>query len=231
MSDQDRQHDQDPVGPGRPEGPGADGEDDEPRGEAEAAGGDPGREPGGERAGGRSGRASGGASSAGGREAAGDGGEADAPGEDGSGDAGREGSGGGWGGAISEMQNLVGDVVGEVLEGVRGAAGRRFPRIDMVRRAGGDYVVLVDLPGVDRDSVKVTTLGGELTVSGERPRPELPEESEVLRTERGYGSFRRTVRLPPDIREEDVTARLEDGVLEIRLPRKSPSDAREVEIG
>lgn len=138
---------------------------------------------------------------------------------------------GGWGDAISEMQNLVGDVVGDVLEGVRGAAGRRFPRVDMVRRPDGDYVVLVDLPGVDRDQVKVTTLGGELTVSGERPRPELDEGSEVLRTERGYGSFRRTLRLPPDIREEDVTARLEDGVLEVRLPRKAPSDARTVDIG
>ena len=137
---------------------------------------------------------------------------------------------GGWGGAISEMQNLVGDVVGEVLEGVRDAAGRRFPRIDMVGRADGDYVVMVDLPGIDRDAVKVTTLGGELTVAGERPRPELSEGSEVLRTERGYGSFRRTLRLPPDIDEEAVTAQLEDGVLEIRLPRKAPSDARTVDI-
>lgn len=144
---------------------------------------------------------------------------------------GDEGPGpGGWSGAISEMQNLVGDVVGEVLEGVRGAAGRRFPRVDMVRRPDGDYLVMVDLPGVGRDQVKVTTLGGELTVSGERPRPELDEGSEVLRTERGYGSFRRTLRLPPDIREEDVEARLEDGVLEVRLPRKAPSDARTVDI-
>lgn len=137
---------------------------------------------------------------------------------------------GGWGGAISEMQNLVGDVVGEVLEGVRDATGRRFPRIDMVRGGDGDYVVMVDLPGIDRDAVKVTTLGGELTVAGERPRPELSEGSEVLRTERGYGSFRRTLRLPPDIDEDAVTAHLEDGVLEIRLPRKAPSDARTVDI-
>lgn len=136
----------------------------------------------------------------------------------------------GWSGAISEMQNLVGDVVGEVLEGVRGAAGRRFPRVDMVRRPDGDYVVLVDLPGVEKDRVKVTTLGGELTVAGERPRPALEEGSEVLRTERGYGGFRRTLRLPPDIREEDVSAQLEDGVLEVRLPRKAPSDARTVDI-
>lgn len=157
--------------------------------------------------------------------------EANGTTDGGGGQAGGDGPGpGGWSGAISEMQNLVGDVVDEVLEGVRDAAGRRFPRVDMVRRRDGDYVVLVDLPGVDRDQVKVTTLGGELTISGERPRPELDEGSEVLRTERGYGSFRRTLRMPPDIREEDVAARLEEGVLEVRLPRKEPSDARTVDI-
>lgn len=136
----------------------------------------------------------------------------------------------GWSGAISQMQNLVGDVVGEVLEGVRDATGRGFPRLDMIRTGEGGYAVRVDLPGIDRDSVRVTTLGGELTIAGERPRPELPEESEVLRTERGYGSFRRTLRLPPDVREDQVSARLEDGVLEVRLPRKAPSEARTVDI-
>lgn len=137
----------------------------------------------------------------------------------------------GWGGTISEMQNLVGDVVGEVLEGVRDAAGgRRFPRVDMVRTADGDYRVVADLPGVDREHLEVTTLGGELTIAGERPRPELDEGEEVLRTERGFGSFRRTLRLPPDVREEDVAARLEEGELVVRLPRKAPSEARTVDI-
>lgn len=172
---------------------------------------------------GEAGRDEGPEAGAGRSDAGAEAGEADGERGDRAGDA-------GWSGAISEMQNLVGDVVGEVLEGVRGAAGRRFPRVDMVRRPDGDYVVLVDLPGVEKDRVKVTTLGGELTVAGERPRPELEEGSEVLRTERGYGGFRRTLRLPPDIREEDVSAQLEDGVLEVRLPRKAPSDARTVDI-
>ena len=207
MSDEDRRHDRDPAE--EPEEPGSRAGGDAPDDGSGAAAGRSERDPGTERAGDR------------GEAAAG-------AGEDGDGDE-RSGPAG-WSGAISEMQNLVGDVVGEVLEGVRGAAGRRFPRVDMVRRPDGDYVVLVDLPGVERDRLKVTTLGGELTIAGERPRPELDEGSEVLRTERGYGSFRRTLRLPPDIREEDVSARLEEGDLEVRLPRKAPSDERTVDV-
>lgn len=209
MDDRDRRQDRDPSEPGGADGPRA----------GDAPGG----------AGPESGRADAGAADGG---ATGDAGPSgDGPGE--RAETGSPGGGpgpGGWSGAISEMQNLVGDVVGEVLDGVRGAAGRRFPRVDMVREADGNYVVTVDLPGVGRDEVRVATLGGELTISGERPRPELSEGSEVLRSERGYGGFRRTLRLPPDIREEDVSARLEDGVLEIRLPRKSASEARPVDI-
>lgn len=136
-----------------------------------------------------------------------------------------------WGEAFSEVGDVVGDVVGEVLEGVRGVtSGRRFPRMDLVRVEGG-YRVYVDVPGLSRDQVRVTTLGGQLTVAGERRRPELPEGAEVLRTERGFGTFERTMRMPPDVRERDVAASLEDGVLVIDLPVSDVSEAHDVEIG
>lgn len=141
-----------------------------------------------------------------------------------------EGEGRRWGGAFSEVGDVVGDVVGEVLEGVRGVtSGRRFPRMDLVRVQEG-YRVYVDLPGLARDEVRVTTLGGQLTVAGERRRPELPEGSEVLRGERGFGRFERTMRMPPDVREEGVGASLEEGVLCIELPRIDESEAQDVEI-
>lgn len=136
-----------------------------------------------------------------------------------------------WGEAFSEVGDAVGDVVGEVLEGVRGVTyGRRFPRMDLVRVEDG-YRLYVDVPGLRRDQVKVATLGGQLTIRGERSRPELPEGAEVIRSERGFGSFERTMRMPPDVREEGVAAALDDGVLVLELPRIDDSEANEVEIG
>lgn len=136
-----------------------------------------------------------------------------------------------WGDTLSDVQDTVGEMVGEVMEGVREvAAGRRFPRLDVYRVPGEGYRVLVDLPGVSRDDLEVTTMGGELTVSGQRPEPDLPEGSEPVRSERGHGRFNRTLRLPPDAREAEVRASLEDGVLTIRVPRVTPGDAQRVEI-
>lgn len=169
-----------------------------------------------------------------GPEAAGD---ASDDGANGPGD-GAEGSGRGrrgarraWGDAFSEVQDVVGEVVGDVLEGVREAAAGRFPRMDLLRIEGEGYRLLVDLPGLGREDVEVLTLGNELTIRGERPRPELPEGSEILRSERAHGRFERTIRMPPEVREEGVAASFEDGVLTVRLPRTEPSEARAVDIG
>lgn len=153
-------------------------------------------------------------------------------GGEGSGRAGHGGRGArrAWGDAFSEVQDLVGEVVGDVLEGVRDAASTRFPRMDLVRIEGEGYRLLIDLPGLTRREVEVLTLGNELTIRGERSRPELPEGSEILRSERAHGHFERTIRLPPEVREEGVAASFEDGVLTVRLPRAEPSDARPVDI-
>lgn len=190
------------------------------------AGAGPGRTPGREAPGGRPGGEAPGGEGTAGPEAGGTGED------DGSGPAGgRRGGRRAWGDAFSEVQDLVGEVVGDVLEGVRDAASARFPRMDLVRVAGEGYRLLVDLPGMSRADVEVLTLGNELTIRGERARPELPEGSEILRSERAHGKFERTIRMPPEIREEGVAASFEEGVLTVRLPHAEPSDARTVDIG
>lgn len=136
-----------------------------------------------------------------------------------------------WGETLHGVQEVVGDMVGEVLDGVRDVtAGRRFPRVDVIRLEGEGYRVLVDLPGVQKEELEVTTMGGEITVAGRRLPDEIPDGADVLRSERGHGSFRRSIRLPADAREDEVRATLEDGVLVIRVPLAEPDDARTVEI-
>lgn len=136
-----------------------------------------------------------------------------------------------WGETLHGVQEAVGDMVGEVLDGVRDVtAGRRFPRVDVIRLEGEGYRVFVDLPGVQKDELEVTTMGGEITVAGRRLPNEIPDDADVLRSERGHGSFRRSIRLPADAREDEVRATLEDGVLVVRVPLAEPGDARTVEI-
>lgn len=133
-----------------------------------------------------------------------------------------------WSEAFQDMQQVVEDLI----EGVRQfpPAVGRGPRLDFVRLPERGYRVYVDVAGVRREDVEITTLGDQLVISGERARPELPEGAEVLRTERTHGRFRRSVRLPAEVDPEAIRARLVMGVLEIALPMRGSAEPRSVEI-
>lgn len=161
---------------------------------------------------------------------AGDG--AGAPGEPGEGGAGKESAAerpwGGWG-AFADIQDAVTDLVDSAIRNVSPASGRH-PRYDLVDLGEDGYVLSFDLPGLEKTDVEVSATQGEVTISGARPRPTLPEGGEVLRSERSYGRFRRSLRVPADVDLTRVSARMTNGVLEISLPREEDREARHVEV-
>ena len=134
-------------------------------------------------------------------------------------------------GALSNLHETVGGIVDSALRSVSPAPGR-FPRYDLVRLSGGEgYRVSFDLPGLDKAAVDVTVSGRELSVAGERRRPELPDGARVERSERTYGRFRRTLDLPPGVDPDRIAARMENGVLELHLPlRGVNSTAQKIEV-
>ncbi|MFQ5679134.1 MAG: Hsp20/alpha crystallin family protein [Gemmatimonadota bacterium] len=136
----------------------------------------------------------------------------------------------GWSAPFSGIPDMVSDVVDTALRGLGPVAGSRFPRYDLVRVEREGYTLLMDLPGVEKDALEVTTVGDELTISGVRERPELPESAELLRSERIYGRFRRTIRMPSDADAGGVRAKLEAGVLRVTLPRRGETETQHVEV-
>ena len=132
--------------------------------------------------------------------------------------------------SFSELQETVSDIVDSALRNVGPMASGRYPRYDLIEVPGEGYWILMDLPGLHRDDIEVTTVGDELTVGGQRARPELPEGAEVRRSERGFGRFRRSIRMPADVDVNRVGAKLENGVLRLTLPRRTGSEEHQVEI-
>jgi len=86
-------------------------------------------------------------------------------------------------------------------------------------RDGDDLVVRAELPGIDPDKdVEVSLSEGMLMIRAQREEQSEAREKEGYRSEFRYGSFSRTVALPPGTDESSVTARYTDGVLEVRVP-------------
>lgn len=132
-------------------------------------------------------------------------------------------------GALSELQETVGGLVDSALKSVAPATAR-FPRYDLIEIPEEGYVLLFDLPGLEKSDVDVTARDGEVAVEGTRARPTVTEGAEVHRSERAFGRFRRSVHVPGDVDLGRVTAKMTNGVLEIRLPRRAPGDAQHVRV-
>lgn len=130
--------------------------------------------------------------------------------------------------SLTDLQETVGEIVDSAIRNVAPATART-PRYDLVELPDG-YWLLMDLPGVPRSEFEVTTSGEELTVSGRRPRPDLPEGARIRSGERAFGRFRRVIRIPPDVDAGGIAAKLEEGVLRVTLPRRAGVETQRVEV-
>lgn len=82
------------------------------------------------------------------------------------------------------------------------------------------YEITIELPGVDAKDIDVALDDGVLTVKGEK-RSERKEEGEgYFFSEREYGRFQRTFRLPADAEGDKVAADFTNGVLKITVPKR-----------
>lgn len=99
---------------------------------------------------------------------------------------------------------------------------------------GNTLVVRAEVPGIDPEKdVDVSVADGVLHIKAEREEKSEQKSKSGYRSEFRYGSFSRTVSLPPGAREEDVTASYKDGVLEVRAPaaeQAPPSGKRKIQI-
>lgn len=97
-------------------------------------------------------------------------------------------------------------------------------------RKDGEYVVRMDMPGVDPKDVEVSVAEDSLIVKGERKRAKEIKEKECHYHETSYGKFERRIALPKGINRDQVAARYEKGVLEISLPVPAQLAERKVPI-
>jgi HSP20 family protein len=96
-------------------------------------------------------------------------------------------------------------------------------------RAGDEFVVQFDLPGVDASSIDLTVEKNVLTVHAERRRA-TAEGVEMLVGERPQGTFSRQLFLGEALDTERIDASYADGVLTLKLPVAEKAKPRRVPI-
>lgn len=94
------------------------------------------------------------------------------------------------------------------------------------------YGISMELPGVAVGDLQIIAQDGTLTVQGEKRFDHMDSGRTYFFSEREYGAFQRSFRLPPDAAADRIDAVFKNGVLEIAIAKLKPAagDGRRVSI-
>lgn len=93
------------------------------------------------------------------------------------------------------------------------------PAID-VTETQDEFIVVADVPGVDKKDLELSVAGNVLSLKGEKKDDREQSGGKFFRKETWSGTFRRTVALPDTVDPEKVRAELREGVLTVSIGKK-----------
>ena len=96
----------------------------------------------------------------------------------------------------------------------------RIMRTD-IKEKGDKYIIDIDLPGYEKENIKIDVEDGYLTVHATiDSNKEEKEEGKFVRKERYVGSCSRSFYVGEDVKEDDIKATFRNGILKLEVPKK-----------
>ena len=103
------------------------------------------------------------------------------------------------------------------------------PAVDLYEK-DDHFMIKAELPGVNKDDIKIDLQDQLLTLSGERTYDNEIKEENYYRRERSYGKFQRAFTLPADVDSDKIKAEFKDGLLQIEVPKPEGKKAKQVTV-
>ncbi|MGZ5502901.1 MAG: Hsp20/alpha crystallin family protein [Halobacteriota archaeon] len=123
----------------------------------------------------------------------------------------------------SRMDGLLEDIDSDEYTGPITAT----PPVDLIDLPG-EIVVLVDLPGVSKDDVKLEGSSDMVEITAERSS-QFDNDEHLIR-ERAPREYYRSIKLPTNIDDAAARASFFNGVLEVHLPKIGIADKKLITI-
>jgi HSP20 family protein len=111
--------------------------------------------------------------------------------------------------------------------GMEQGEGVRIPTYDMIDD-GDRYKLIVELPGIDKDNIRVKAMDDSVEISAEQSQEEDERKKNFVYNQRSYSSFYCRIPVPEEILSSEVTAKADNkGILRVQLPKKTrPQDIK-----
>lgn len=104
-----------------------------------------------------------------------------------------------------------------------------IPTVDIVERDTA-YHIKAELPGVDKNDVKITVQNDVLTIRGEKKKESEKKNDNYHRVERSFGVFQRSFTLPTSVQSDKIEASYDNGVLSVVLPKSEEEKPKQIEV-
>ena len=103
-----------------------------------------------------------------------------------------------------------------------------------IREKKDKYLIDIDLPGFEKENIKLTLNNGYLEISANVEKEENGDEEKMVRQERFYGECSRSFYVGDEIEEKDINAEFKNGILKIEIPKKEEEkklpETKQIEI-
>jgi HSP20 family protein len=103
------------------------------------------------------------------------------------------------------------------------------PAVDVAEREK-EYEITAELPGMDEKDIEIKLANDMLTIKGEKKEEKEERQKDYHLTERRYGSFMRSFKVPPGVDTGKIEAAFAKGVLTVKLPKTAEAQKSEKTI-
>ena len=138
------------------------------------------------------------------------------------------------------MESLFGGIFGvPILESQRpleaptgkklALAPFRRPLCDVYEK-GNNLVAELEMPGLNKDDIKVNVEDGYLEISAEKKQEKEDKKKNSYRYERRYAGFQRYIQIPEGVDPKQIKGNYKDGVLRLEIPKPKQIEKKGVQV-
>jgi len=131
---------------------------------------------------------------------------------------------------LRERRNLVDDFFETFLDSFNTMSNVNWsPSVDL-EETKNDYIIHVELPGMNKKNIDISVENDVLTISGEKKERVQTKDSNCLISEIMSGHFSRSFRLPAQVDYDKIEAKWDNGVLVVKIPKSEIAKPKRIQI-
>lgn len=111
------------------------------------------------------------------------------------------------------------EMLGNDIDSFWGRKENKFMRTD-IQEKDGNYLLEIDVPGYDKENIKIELENGYLMVTAEKKESDEKDENGYIHQERFIGTCSRSYYVGKNVKQEEIKASFKNGILMINIPKE-----------